>query len=139
FCEVAIRDQTRGYSFCLHALDGATEKRDAFDLNLQSDTVGQRHLARVSRQTKSSHIRHGVNTQPGFADCESSIPVQRGHALDRRIDPLLLGYPALDGGGDDAGSNRLGEKKSIARLCSLVLEHAIRMNRAGDRVPEFHL
>jgi hypothetical protein len=73
--EVAIGNQSRGHSFRLHALDGTTEKRDAIDLKLESDSVRQRHLTRVSSQTESGHIGHGVNMQPCFGDREGSILV----------------------------------------------------------------
>jgi hypothetical protein len=51
----------------------------------------------------------------------------------------MAGEAALDGGGDDASPNRLGEEENTPNLGALVLQHTVRVYGAGDGVAELHL
>ena len=54
-------------------------------------------------------------------------------------DRLLGGPPRLEGGGDDAGAQGLGQEQLVARPAARVGEHALGVHQAGDRVAELDL
>ena len=47
--------------------------------------------------------------------------------------------PLLEGGGDDAGAERLGQDQRVADLDADVAENLVRMDHAGDRHAELDL
>jgi hypothetical protein len=60
-------------------------------------------------------------------------PVEGGHDAHRTVDETRLRHAALDGGGDDAGAERLGEQELVTGASTHVAQHLLRMDEPGDR------
>ena len=66
-------------------------------------------------------------------------PVEGGHRLDDVVRALLGLQSLLDGGGDHAGPDRLGEEQHVARQGTDVADDLLGMHDAHYREPELGL
>ena len=108
FSEFAIRLKASGNVAGADALHSAFEQRDTAGVQPQGHVRSQGHLARMTNQSKASDVgqRMGMRSCCRVNHLRRSF-VQRGHRLDRGIDPCLLRHAFLDGRRDHARSERL--------------------------------
>jgi len=66
-------------------------------------------------------------------------PVEGGHHPDGRFLGFRGGQTGLQGGGDDAGAQGLGEHQQVPGAGSALGVDALRMHQPGDRQAVFHL
>jgi hypothetical protein len=60
-------------------------------------------------------------------------PVEGGHEFHQRAVRVRAGQTALEGGGEDARAQRLGEQEHVAGSGAAVQEHLLRVHQAGHR------
>ena len=106
---------------------GSSGSGRAVELDLEPRGRGQ--LARVPDEAEAGDVRHRV----GIARAQGvrGVPVQRRHRGDCRDDRLVGRASGLEGVGDHAGSERLGEHEDVAVAGAAVPPDRIRPHRAG--------
>src|ERR1700674_2623183 len=77
-----------------------------------------------------------MNAEFPLLDYFHSLFVQRGHRLNRGLDPCWLRFAFFYRGRDHARAQRLGKEESIAGLGAGIGEDSFGMDDAGNRVSE---
>ena len=89
------------------------------------------HLARVPDQTKARNVGAAVKLK-SLGQTNRSL-VEGAHRVKHGRGLVLLDELALNGRGDNARADRLGQQQNIAHACAAVGEHAVERDKAAHR------
>ena len=70
----------------------------------------------MADKAEAGNVRGGVHRELAGRGNFSGARIQRGHGLSGGINPCLFGLTALDGRGDHARPQALGEDKRVQDL-----------------------
>ena len=111
-----------------NALQRSLEQRNASGRNSDRHIRRQHHFARMSNQTESGHVGHGMHLEIAARDHLSSPLVQRSHRPHRSVNPCCLGFAFLDRGRNHARADCLSEQQRIPRLGAGIGQNFFRMH-----------
>lgn len=135
FGEFAVGLESAGDELGADTFDGSGKKHDSLGEEAQADRRTEGHFAGVTDDAETGDVGHGVGVvlERDFA----GGLVERGHGYGGGVDPRGLGLGLLDGGGDDAGADGLGEDQCVAGTRGGVGKDARGIDGSGDGVTEF--
>ena len=95
-------------------------------------------VRRSLRRLCSAERKRGTSVPPlNFVITSAAVLLSVVIEATAALIQALFGYAFLDGGGDCAGAEGLGEQQAVAGLRATVLENSFRIDQTGDRVAEF--
>ena len=96
-------------------------------LNLHARALG--HLARMPDQAKARNVGASVKLE-SLGQTNRGL-VEGAHRVKHRTRLALLDELALNGRGDDARADRLGQQQNIAHVRAAVGEHAVEWHKTA--------
>ena len=130
-CPRQVPRAAAGHHAVGRQFDGARQKWHCGELEVDRDLGLECHSAEMAEQTEAGHV--GAAGDPGSQCQTGGNVVEADHRCDRSVGLLLGGLTSLDGGGQHADAECLGEDDVLTGAQARIGEEPVRMGFAGDR------